>query len=238
MAKREGNPERAIGYIRCSTQEQQLSPDAQRKQIKRWCQHNKVRLLRVYEDRGVSGGTEIVKRPGLLAAVEALAERNAGVLIVAKRDRLARDTMISAMIERLAERQGARIFSADNVGNGAGPEQQLMRSLIDAFSQYERALIRSRTTAAMAQKRARGEKTGGSVPYGYYLGSDGKKLKPHRIEQKALREIKEMRAGGATLKRIRDTLEASGAPCRGRQWHLTTVARIVRRLEESNAQDQ
>ena len=38
------------------------------------------------------------------------------MLLVAKRDRLARDVIVGAVVERMAERAGARVLSADEVG--------------------------------------------------------------------------------------------------------------------------
>ncbi len=74
------------------------------------------------------------------------------MLLVAKRDRLARDVVVAAMVDRLAERHGARVLAADGTGNGDGPEAMLMRGIVDVFAQYERALIRARTKAALAVK--------------------------------------------------------------------------------------
>ncbi|MCH9681437.1 MAG: recombinase family protein [Deltaproteobacteria bacterium] len=56
----------------------------------------------------------IDSRPALLAAPDNL--RRGSTLVVAKRDRLARDVVIVATIERAAERVGATVTSADGVG--------------------------------------------------------------------------------------------------------------------------
>ena len=45
-------------------------------------------------------------------------------------------------------------------GNGDGPEHALPRNIVAAFAEYERALIRARTRAALAVKRARSERVG------------------------------------------------------------------------------
>jgi len=47
------------------------------------------------------------------------------------------------MIERLVERNGGRILSADGIGAGEGPESALLRAMVRAFAEYERALIRA-----------------------------------------------------------------------------------------------
>lgn len=220
------DPTIAVAYLRVSTEDQSLGPEAQRAAITRWATTNGVRVVAVYEDLGVSGGTSIEDRPGLLAAVDALRQHGAGLLVVAKRDRLARDVIICAMIERLAQRVGAKVVSADGTGNGDGPEAALMRSIIDAFGAYERALIRSRTKSALAVKRARGERTSRFAPYGYLIGPDGKMLVALPAEQEVVTRIRVMHATGLSFSEIARRLGSDGA--RGTRWFASSVAAIVR----------
>lgn len=222
------DPTLAIAYLRVSTDEQALGPKAQRDSIERWARANGVRVVAWYEDLGVSGGTPIEDRPGLLAAVDALGTHAAGLLVVGKRDRLARDVMIAAMAERLAQRAGARIVSADGAGNGDGPEAALMRSIIDAFGAYERALIRSRTKSALAVKRARGERTSRFAPYGFTFGTDGSSLVAHAAEQTIAARVRTMYDAGTSLSEIARVLTAEGVPSRGARWYPSSIACIVR----------
>jgi DNA invertase Pin-like site-specific DNA recombinase len=145
--------------------------------------------------------TPIEQRPALCAALVSLREQNAGVLVVAKRDRIARDGVISAMLERTAAAAGARIVSAAGEGNGDTPGDQFMRTVIDGAAAYERALIRARTKAALAVKKARGESTG-TPPYGFRVGVDGKKLEPDPHEQAVLYELRQIRAGGTSYRAV------------------------------------
>lgn len=98
-----------IGYMRASTDDQTLGPNAQRAALETWCAARSAVLVGVFTDQGVGGGASLDQRPGLLAALAALKEHNASVLLVAKRDRLACDVLVAAMVERLAERNGARV---------------------------------------------------------------------------------------------------------------------------------
>lgn len=222
------DPKKVVGYLRVSTDEQTLGPEAQRAALERWCAVHQATLVAVYSEQGVSGGAALDKRPALLAALAALKEHGAGVLLVAKRDRLARDTMLAAMVERLAEREGATVLTADGTGDGDGPEAVLMRRIVDAFAEYERLLIKARTRAALAVKRARGERTG-HVPYGWQLGTDGIHLEPHPAEQEARRLIHEGRQAGLTLRAIGERLAARGlVPRGGGRWHVQTIANVLR----------
>ena len=221
------DPNQAIAYLRCSTDRQDLSPDAQRTAIQAWADAHEVVVVAWHEDRGISGGAQLEDRPGLTAAVADLKTRGAGVLVVAKRDRLARDVLTAALVERLAERSGARVVSADGTGNGDTPEAALMRSMIDAFAAYERALIRSRTKAALAVKKARGERVGG-VPYGCRIAEDGVRLEEDPDEQRAIERARELRVEGLSLRAIgRALLEEGHAPRKGKRWHVQVVARLM-----------
>ena len=225
-----GNPARVVGYVRASTDRQDLGPEAQREALARWCAGKGAQLVAVHEELGVSGGTPIEQRTGLLSAVDALQPAGAGVLLVARRDRLARDVVAAAMIERLVERAGARILSCAGEGEGEGPEGLLMRRIVDAFAEYERAVIRGRIRAALAVKKQRGERVG-DIPYGYRLAGDGRRLEPEPGEQQVLGVVRQLRATGATLRVIGEQLEGQGLrPRSGGRWHPQTLANISKAL--------
>ncbi len=215
---------KAVAYLRVSTADQALGVDAQREQIARWAEREGAELVGEHVE-SVSGGAAIDKRPALLAAV-ALA-RAGTALVVAKRDRLARDVIVSATVERLVERQGGRIVSADGSSALAGPEGQLFRLILDAFSQYERALIRARTRAALAVKRRRGERVSGLAPVGFR--AEGKRLVADDAERRAVARVLELRGRGRSIRDIAATLNEEGFRARGRKWHATTVARLIGR---------
>ena len=225
--KKDADPAKAVAYLRCSTSRQDLSPEAQTAAITEWAKGAGVEVVATHEDRGVSGGLDLDKRPGLLAAIDALREHGAGVLVVAKRDRLARDVLVSALVEKLCDREGARVQSADGAGNGSGPEAALMRNIVAAFSAYERMIIRARTKAALAVKRERGERVG-TIPYGYRLAEDGKHVEECPEEQVVVARVRELHDDGLSLRAIGRTLHDEGhQPRRGRNWHVQVVARVV-----------
>lgn len=218
---------KAIAYLRVSTDEQHLGPEAQRGAIERWAQANGVTIVGWHVDKGVSGGAAIQDRPGLLAAIEALREHGAGVLVVAKRDRLARDTMVAAMVERLAERVGARILAADGAGNGEGPEAFIMRGMMDLLAQYERLIIKARTKAALGVKRAKGERVGG-IPLGRKLADDGRTLEANEGEIAVIERVRALRAFGVSVRGIVTALAGEGFTSRtGRPFTKGSVENML-----------
>jgi DNA invertase Pin-like site-specific DNA recombinase len=159
-------------------------------------------------------------------ALQELEALGAGLLVVAKWDRLGRDVYLCATIERLVERLGAQIQSADGAGNGSGPEQMLMRRMLQAFAEYERALIRSRTRAALRAKRARMERAGG-IPLGCHLAEDGRSLETNLLEELAVSLAKRLHDQGKSLREIAAELKQQGFKPRGQRWHPQTVARMI-----------
>ena len=230
MAKRTkggaGGERVAVGYVRVSTDDQSIGLDAQRAGLDAWAAREGYRLAVVCEDFGVSGAAPLDRRPGLVAALDALAVHGACALVVLRRDRLARSAMNAALVESLAAREGARVLSADGVANGEGPEGDLLRGMLDLLSQYERALIRARTRAAMAVKKSRGEYTGGRAPFGWRVADDGT-LAADAAEQCVILAAREYRAAGLSLRQIGARLAAGGIlPRSGGQWTADAVATV------------
>lgn len=201
---------KAIGYRRLSKEkvENGLSLTAQRQAIETEAKQLGLTLTATFTDDGVSGGARIEKRTELLAALHELGTGD--VMIVARRDRLARDVLLAGWIEKEAARRGASIVSAAGEGNGADdPASRLMRQIIDAFAEYERGLIRSRTKAALAVVRAEGRRFSGHAPFGYRLTDDGRVVR-NPEEQKAVRLMVRWRDRGLSLGDISARLARRG----------------------------
>jgi DNA invertase Pin-like site-specific DNA recombinase len=151
----------------------------------------------------------------------------AGVLVVARRDRIARDVVLAVEIERAASRLGARLVSATGEGNGDSPADAFLRTVIDGAAQYERGMIRARTRAALAAKRARRERVG-AVPYGFALQDDGVHLLAAPHEQATIARARLLRAAGLSLRAVAAKLASEGRVSRrGRTFLPEQVARMV-----------
>jgi len=224
---------RAIAYIRVSTEQQAdsgLGLEAQAATVTTAANRLGLELKQTFVDAGTSGALAIEDRPVLLDAVAAL--RRSDVLLVAKRDRLGRDVIAVALIERLIERKGARVVSAAGEGTESDdPTGMLMRRIVDAFSEYERLLIAARTRAALAAKRRRGERISGIVPFGYRLSADRRRLEPDADEQRTVATIRSLREAGTSLRDIATELNRRGIRTRsGAPWRFEYVRRTLKQL--------
>jgi len=224
-----------VAYIRASSQQQLLTPDVQRASITEFCTREGYVVAEWFTDLGVSGDDPIDKRSAFADALNALQRDGVVALVVAKRDRLARDVFVAAMAERIAEKAGAKILSADGVPNDATPEARLMRTIIDAFAAYELALIKSRTKAALDEKRKKGHRIG-QIPYGKKLADDGVTLIPAPREIDAVGSMRRFRCAGWSNRKIARWLNAEGAPAKnGGKWYHTSVAAVLRCADSAEA---
>ena len=211
MQKPAPDPTRAVAYLRCSTDRQDLSPGRPARARSGLGSARSIGVVAWHEDLGVSGGAELEDRPGLTAAVgrprrarrRGPGRGQAGPPRPRRADRRA---------GRAAGRAGG---GADPVGGrhggtGTGPRRRCSARIVDGFAAYERALIRARTKAALAVKKARGERVGG-VPYGYRVAADAVRSRRSPASRRSIARARELRAEGLSL-RARRAGAARGGP--------------------------
>jgi DNA invertase Pin-like site-specific DNA recombinase len=234
--RKQGNPRKAVAYLRVSTTEQRLGPEAQREQINRWAEQSSVDVTSWHQDHGMSGAVELGRRPALLAALEAIRTEGAGLLVVAKRDRLGRSVEVVATLERMAELAGAMVVSAAGEGSNVDvdrldPGSILQRGMTDLLAMHERAVIRQRTKAALAVKKAKGERVG-RVPLGMRLGADGIHLESDEAEQAVLGLVAEY-SKGRTQRELAALLLCNGIlnPRTGRPFSQPSLCGLLGRLD-------
>ena len=118
------------------------------------------------------------------------------------------------------------------------PSSILMRRIVDAFSEYERLLIKARTRAALAAKARRGERTG-QVPYGKRLAEDGQTLLDDQAEQGVLEIIGCYADRGRSHRWIARRLDEMLVPTKnGGRWAHSTVRRLIDRTRERGEHGQ
>ena len=230
-------PKKAVGYVRVSTEGQAdngVSLDAQRARIGAWCEANGYEPPEVHTDAGVSGKRSD-NRPGLQAALKAVCKAK-GVLVVYSLSRLARSTRDTLELADSLDRAGADLVSLSEQLDTTSAAGKMVFRLLAVLAEFERDLASERTRAALAHKRARGERTGGTVPDGWSLQADGVRLVADPDEQAVVTLILDRRRDGWTYQRIADELHRRGIrPKCGATWHPKVVRGICRRVAEPHA---
>lgn len=219
----------AVGYLRVSTEDQTLGIDAQRAMVERDAARRGVHVVSWHADEGVSGTLPLAKRPAFLEALTALKAAKATLLFVAKPDRLTRagDAQAEALSYAVA-RHGGAIAYADGTSEADTANGKFQRRMMAAVSALERDYIAERTTAALAVKKAKGERTG-RIPYGYRLAEDGVHLVADAGEQAVIAQMVAHREAGASLRAVTAKLNEGPPPRASKAWHLTSVVEILDR---------
>lgn len=228
---------RIVGYIRVSTDQQAehgLGLDIQERAIRKWAKANGHRLVAVHRDAGVSGSNGVEDRVGLPLVLRDIRERRADAVVVLRLDRLARSlTVQEAALAKLWQ-LGGRVFTSESgevmPDDPSDPMRTAMRQMAGVFIQLEKATLVKRLTDGRRRKAEMGGFAAFGSPH-YGTRAVGGELVPDDREQATVARIRELRAAGASLREMAETLTAEGhRPKRSDRWHPQSLARIVARL--------
>ena len=201
------------GYCRVSTIRQASegeSLDVQQRQIEGYALMQGLTLDGVIVEEGVSGSIPVADRPAVGALFARLEHGDA--VISPKLDRLFRSALDALTVVEDLRRRGVALHLLDLGGDISGSGlSKLFLTIAAAFAEAERDRIRERVSQVKADQKARGRYLGGKVPFGYRRGGSGE-LTPHSDDQKAIRQIRRLRAKGRPLRAIADAVCAEGAP--------------------------
>ena len=221
---------KAIGYIRVSTQgqvEDGVSLDAQEAKVRAWADLNGADEVVIFRDEGISGKRSD-NRPGLQSALDAVGKGDA--LVIYSLSRLSRSTKDTLSLSEILQKKDADLVSLSEKIDTTSASGKMVFRLLAVLNEFERDQISDRTRFALAHKKANGEKTGGTVPFGYKVRSG--KLYSNAEEQKAVAMIRELHSKGYSLQFICGALEKDGYKTkRGNlTWQPKVVSRIIGRV--------
>lgn len=229
----------ANAYYRFSPRrfaDESQSIETQRSLCRAYCEAHGYTIAGEYEDRAVSGAEE--DRPGLWSAIADL--KRGWVLVAHKADRLARDVYLHELIYRAVAKKRAKIELVAGTNNDDTPENKLLRSVLAAFSEYERKVISARTKAAALRLQADGIAVSAAAPYGKRPGPPREIIRRGQPalqrtweddpeEQAIIARIVSLYTSGMKLREIARQLDSEGAVCRGVRWRHIAVRRILER---------
>lgn len=212
--------QQAISYIRVSTQQQGrsgLGLDAQRDDIKRFCDNELFQIVREYVEVETGKGADALdRRPQLKEALEHGKEL-ACPIIVAKLDRLSRNVFFIAGLM-----QHKIPFIVADLGKDA---DSFLLHIWASLAEKERALISQRTKAALARAKANGRRLGSLA--------NGQAVKEAEKARAAAQSLASEFASvsGFSASQAAKLLNQRGVrSARGGEWSAMTVIRVRRRI--------
>jgi DNA invertase Pin-like site-specific DNA recombinase/peptidoglycan hydrolase-like protein with peptidoglycan-binding domain len=206
-----GGPMRAVGYVsvREATGQDAGAWEAQADAIARLCERRGWELLGVVRDVE-NGHPKGMERPGLLYALERIAEGEASCLVVSELERLSRSAADLGRIVEWIQARDARLVAVDLRLDTDLAQGRLTARTLVAVGEWEGRRIAEQTKKGLAAARARRATTG----------------RPAVEDIPALKQrIVAMREDGLTLQAIADQLNSEGTPTLrgGTKWRPSSV---------------
>jgi site-specific DNA recombinase len=218
----------AVIYLRVSTTAQALegiSLEAQQAKAEAWVTASGYSVASVHTDAGISG-SKAANRPGLQAALDAVCALR-GVLVVYSLSRLARSTKDAILIAERLQKAGADLVSLSERIDTTTAAGKMIFRLLAVLAEFERDLVSERTKAALAHKASKGERVG-QIPFGYCLATNGVVLLEDPNEQSIQREIRALKASGASWAEIASRLNGQGLSTKKqKKWTWQTARRAA-----------
>lgn len=228
---------KAICYIRYAPYEAHddaFSEHAQREALKGYCAMRQLQIEGWFIDEA-NASSPLEQREQATAMFNSLAQQPRPLALVC----LSLDRFTASATAALELLSSCRTLQVDlhllSVGGQSVELSSMMGpwvvSMLEGVASMERLAQRESSSPELvthAPKHARDIR--GSVPYGYKLDAEGILLIEEPQEQLALRELLRLHHAGYSMRRITAKLNEGQYPARGQRWHVTTVARLLKRL--------
>src|SRR5918998_3012974 len=223
-------PKRAALYRRVSGEEQKQKgfslPD-QRAETLEYCLGENLELVREFEDAGYSG--KFLERPDLDELRDLVASGGVDVVVVSKRDRLARG-LYAGYLKNEFKRPGVELVTLDSMTEDT-PYGELLENTLDNFSEFERFLIADRMRRGKRSKAKQGKLVASpqsDYEFRYNETRDGYEVDEFRMAL-VRRVFRMVGVEGMTLNTVGARLQAEGipAPRGGRTWNRPTLRKFI-----------
>ena len=229
--------ERVAIYARVSTDEQteRQTIDNQLVACREYCSSRGLEVVAEFKDEGISGTIPLDERPEGHRLLEVAGDGLFHRVVVYRLDRLARDVPGGILAYRRLQALGAPVVSASESWDDT-PSGKLVFNLFISIAEFEKDLIRERTSAGRRRRVRSGKYQASHPPFGYVYDRQTGQLGLHRENAAIVRQMFQWARDGAGLKTIASRLEEKGvappSPSHPKRrsnwgWHFTTVYKIL-----------
>jgi DNA invertase Pin-like site-specific DNA recombinase len=143
-------------YVRVSTGEQTTLN--QEIFLKEYCERNHIEIYKTYKDEGISGSK--TTRPDLDVMLQDMRQGYFNTIIVWKLDRLGRSVQHLLQLLEEFNNKNIRLICTDmNIDTGTS-QGKFFFTVVGAFAELERDMIRERIKLGLARRKSQGKKLG------------------------------------------------------------------------------
>jgi len=216
----------AVAYMRTSSAANvgadKDSDKRQRAAIEAFAKSAGFTIVGDYYDAAVSGADAVDQRPGFVAMLERLATNGAKTIIVESPDRFARDLAVQLAGHDMLKNMGVEIIpaSAPDFFTEDTPTAVLVRQVLGAISQFEKASVVAKLAAARKRKREKDGKCEGRKSF--------QEKQPEMVALARRLRRKRPKGGQLSLRAISEELAAQGyLNERGKPYAAKSVASML-----------
>jgi DNA invertase Pin-like site-specific DNA recombinase len=213
---------KAIAYYRTSsatnvgTDKDSLT--RQKSAVTAYAKAHGIRILDEFYDAAVSGADPIEDRPGFLAMLSRIADNGVRCILVETANRFARDLVVQETGWRFLQAKGIELVAVDSPEAFLSdtPTAVLVRQVLGAVSQFEKASLVAKLAAARKRQRRLTGKCEGRKGY--------RETHPALVER-----ARALRREGQTLAQVASALADQGMVAgTGRPFAPAQIARMLR----------
>jgi DNA invertase Pin-like site-specific DNA recombinase len=182
-------------YLRVSTLNGQTTENQQR-ELEAVAARSGWRIVRVFEDNGISGVKGRDRRPALDALLKTATRREFDLIAAWSVDRLGRS--LQHLVQLFAELQalGVDLYLHQQSVDSSTPSGRALLQMSAVFAEFERAMLLERTRAGLARAKAQGKRIGRPRA----RGATDKRIRELRAQGLGMVAIaRKLRCGGGTV---------------------------------------
>lgn len=163
---------RAALYPRVSTEEQKIkgfSIEAQIDNLKEHCEKNKMKIVDIYVDEGVSGGKAAFRRPAMARLLEDVKAGKIDIILFTKLDRWFRNVKEYFKVQEILDEYGVEWRAIHEDYDTTTANGRMAITIFLAIAQNEREKTAERIKVVLEHKRKNKEACfgGPNIPLGY-----------------------------------------------------------------------
>jgi DNA invertase Pin-like site-specific DNA recombinase len=211
------NPHKAVGYYRTSSAanvgEDKDSLRRQQEAVHQYARARGLEVVAEFYDAAVSGADPIDARPAFADLLALLRDNGVSVVLVEDPTRFARDLAVQLTGHEMLRRLGVELVPANCPEHFRDdtPTAVMVRQILGAVSQFEKASLVRKLRAARERKRAATGRCEGRKPVPAAVVAEARRLARRSPKTGQRRSLREIAAELATLGHLAASGRSYGA---------------------------